>query len=94
LYDAGTQTSNCASLSALAQDAELRVNPTELERLGIQDGSEVTIISTKATGVAVAIADESVPRGTAVLPFNNPGIRANLFINSELPVTDIRIETR
>ena len=47
LYDAGTQTSNCASLSALAQDAELRVNPTELERLGIQDGSEVTIISTK-----------------------------------------------
>ena len=94
LYDAGTQTSNCASLSALAQDAELRVNPTELERLGIQDGSEVTIISTKATGVAIAIADESIPRGTAVLPFNNPGIRANLFINSELPVTDIRIETR
>ena len=38
-------------------------------------------------------ADEGVPRGSAALAFNVPGVVAGDFIDVGAPVTDVRIET-
>jgi anaerobic selenocysteine-containing dehydrogenase len=71
----------------------LKVHPNDLQRLGIPSGTEVRVISTRATENLTAVADSNTQRGTAVLPFNQPGGGANRFIDATAVVNDIRIET-
>lgn len=93
LWDAGTNTSHSASLSHLAEEAILKVHPSDLQRLGVLSGATVRVISTRATETVTAVADDQILRGTAVLPFNQPGGGANRFIDATALVNDIRIET-
>ena len=93
LWDAGTNTSHSASLSHLAEEAILKVHPSDLQRLGVLSGATVRVISTRATETVTAVADDEILRGTAVLPFNQPGGGANRFIDATALVNDIRIET-
>ena len=93
LWDAGTNTSHSASLSHLAEEAILKVHPSDLQRLGVLSGATVRVISTRATETVTAVADDETLRGTAVLPFNQPGGGANRFIDATALVNDIRIET-
>ena len=93
LWDASTTTSMSPSLRPLAEAPVLKVHPTDLQRLGILSGSDVRVISTRSTENLKAVADESLERGTALLPFNQPGFGANRFIDATAAVNDIRIET-
>ncbi|MEC9270271.1 MAG: NADH-quinone oxidoreductase subunit NuoG [Actinomycetota bacterium] len=93
LWDAGTNTSHSASLNHLAEEAILKVHPSDLQRLGVLSGATVRVISTRATETVTAVADDEILRGTAVLPFNQPGGGANRFIDATALVNDIRIET-
>ena len=93
LWDAGTNISHSPSLKHLAEESTLRVHPSDLQRLGVSSGASVRVISTRTTETVVAVADESILRGTAVLPFNQPGGGANRFIDATAHVNDIRIET-
>ncbi|MED6303730.1 MAG: NADH-quinone oxidoreductase subunit NuoG [Actinomycetota bacterium] len=93
LWDAGTNTSHSASLNHLAEEAILKVHPSDLQRLGVLSGATVRVISTRATETVTAVADDQILRGTAVLPFNQPGGGANRFIDATALVNDIRIET-
>ena len=38
------------------------------------------------------VADPAVPRGTAWVPFNQPGANIGELIDSTVAVTDVRIE--
>lgn len=94
LHDAGTLVANCDSMSALAPEPVLRLSPTDVERLGIESGGRVNAISTRTTVVATVVTDDGVPRGTAVMAFNQPGQSCGALIDSSSRVTDIRVETR
>ena len=93
LWDAATATTYSPSLQPLAEAPTLRVHPNDLQRLGISSGADVRVISTRSTEIIAAIADENIERGTAMLPFNQPGGGANRFIDADAMVNDIRIET-
>jgi len=93
LWDGATTTAHSPSLQHLAEPPTLKVHPNDLQRLGIPSGSEVRVISTRATENLTAVADSNVQRGTAVLPFNQPGGSANRFIDATAVINDIRIET-
>lgn len=93
LWDAGTGVSHSPSLRHLAEEPTLKVHPGDLQRLGVSSGTAVRVISTRTTETLPAIADDTILRGTAVLPFNQPGGGANRFIDATALVNDIRIET-
>ena len=93
LWDAATTTTHSPSLRHLAESPSLKVHSNDLERLGIPTGTEVRVISTRATENLTVVADDNVQRGTAVLPFNQPGGSANRFIDATAVINDIRIET-
>ena len=93
LWDAGTGVSHSPSLRHLAEEPTLKVHPGDLQRLGVSSGTAVRVISTRTTETLLAVADDTILRGTAVLPFNQPGGGANRFIDATALVNDIRIET-
>jgi len=94
LYDKGTLVAKSPSLAGLAPGTELRVNPADLERLGVGGGTEVKVTSSRTSTTLVATADPTLPKGTALLHVNQPdGPDAGAFIDAAAAVTEIRVET-
>jgi anaerobic selenocysteine-containing dehydrogenase len=93
LYDQGTLVQRSPSLAPLAPGSPLRVNPADLDRLGLSSGARVRVTSSRTTLVLVAHADAGVPKGTALLWFNQPGGGAADLIDVTGAVTDVRVET-
>jgi NADH-quinone oxidoreductase subunit G len=79
-------------LAGLPRAATLRVNPFELERLGVTSGQNVHVTSSRATVTLKVAGDPGVPRGTATLPFNAVTPGAAELIDASAPVTDVRLE--
>jgi anaerobic selenocysteine-containing dehydrogenase len=93
LYDQGTLVQRSPSLAHLAGGARLRLNTFDFDRLGISDGERVRVSSSHTAVVVEAVRDDGVPRGSASLAFNQPGVAAAELIDSARPVTDVRVET-
>ncbi|MBO0887162.1 MAG: molybdopterin-dependent oxidoreductase, partial [Acidimicrobiales bacterium] len=97
LYDQGALVQQSPSLAPLAKPARLRANPYDLDRLDVTTGKQVRVSPTRRDGatplVMEAEADETVPRGTAVIGFNLAGEGARQLIEVDRPVTEIRLET-
>jgi len=94
LYDAAVITSHAPSLAPLAIGTALYVHPLDVSRIGTAVGNEVKVTSPKAMMVLQLLTDESVQRGTAWVPFNQPGTaRIGDLIDINASVTDVRIET-
>ncbi|MFM2077163.1 MAG: NADH-quinone oxidoreductase subunit, partial [Actinomycetota bacterium] len=93
LYDQATSTAQSPSLAHLAPGAAVHLHPLDLERVGTSDGREVKVSSTRTTVVFRAVADPSVLRGTAWVPFNQPGPNVGELIDCFSAVNDVRIET-
>jgi NADH-quinone oxidoreductase subunit G len=95
LYDEGAANSASPALAALVQPASLRVNPSDLDDLGVAAGGEVRIRTATAEAVVVAIPDPSLPPRVVATVFNVPfgeGTVADL-IDSSSPVVELRMET-
>ncbi len=93
LYDPlAVSVARAPHLAGLPRPAGLRVNPSELERLGVADGHNVHVTSARATVTLKVIGDPRVPRGTAVLPFNLTAPGAAELIDADALVTDVRLE--
>ncbi len=92
LYDRAVGTEMSRSLAKLAPGASARVNPLDLDALGIEAGSDVKLVSAKASTVLPIVADDSIPRGIVWSPFNQPGGTIEEIIDVTAPVTDVRIE--
>lgn len=93
LWDEGVTINMSPSLRNLAKHGIVRVNPHELERLGIASGDDVRVRGAKGNQVYKAIADPRVPRGSVAMWFNVPGADAADWIDGNSPVTDVRLET-
>jgi NADH-quinone oxidoreductase subunit G len=79
-------------LASLPRRASLRVNPFELERLGVASGQTVRLSSARGSVSLSAVADGTVPRGTASLVFNLSTPGAAELIDASLAVTEVRLE--
>jgi anaerobic selenocysteine-containing dehydrogenase len=93
LYDAGTLVQHSPSLAALAPGGVVGVNPSDLDRLGLSSGDAVRVASSRGAITIATEADASVPKGLAVLVFDQPGVGAADLIDATSMVTDIRLET-
>jgi NADH-quinone oxidoreductase subunit G len=93
LYDDGTFVRHSPSLAPLAPGARLRVNPGDLQPLGVGSGSRVGVTSSRGRVVLEAVADPGVPQGTVFLAFNQPESAAADLIDVGQTVTEVRLET-
>jgi anaerobic selenocysteine-containing dehydrogenase len=82
------------ALAGLADDqARLLVNPRDRDRIGVADGDNVRVSSTRATLDLPILADRATPVGVAFLAVNRSGPGASDLIDVSSPVTDLRVET-
>jgi predicted molibdopterin-dependent oxidoreductase YjgC len=93
LWDNGTLVQHSPNLASLAPPLRLRVNPYDLDRLGVRSGGAVRVSSRRTSMVLPVHADTGVPRGSASLIFNLAGQGAADLIDATAPVTDVRLET-
>jgi len=93
LYDQATGTANSPSLAHLARPSVIHLHPLDLERVGTTDGNQVKVSSTRTNVRFTAVADASVRRGTAWVPFNQKGPDVAELIDCFAAVNDVRIET-
>jgi predicted molibdopterin-dependent oxidoreductase YjgC len=97
LYDnaVGTIMSpSIAHLAAhLAPGSKLHLHPLDLERVGCANGADVKVTSKRASMVFTVVADDTVVRGSAWVPFNQPGPSIGELIDSADAVTDVRVES-
>jgi NADH-quinone oxidoreductase subunit G len=93
LYDGGTLVQHSPSLAPLAVGGVVRVSPYDLDRLGLTSGDAVRVSSSRGAITIAAEVDLAVPKGVAVLAFDQPGAGAADLIDASATVTDIRLET-
>jgi NADH-quinone oxidoreductase subunit G len=92
LYDVGTHVQFSPNLAGLVQPMSLRVNPITLHAMGIS-GEKVRVRSSRGETQLTVKADETVPRGVAVWPFNVDSQSPADHIDVSQPVTNVRLET-
>ena len=95
LYDHGTSVGAVAALANLVPAGVLRVNPHDLDDLGVSTGGEVRLRSVTATLIVPVEADPSLPRKVVAADFNvtlGDGTVADLIDRSS-PVVDLRMES-
>jgi NADH-quinone oxidoreductase subunit G len=93
LYDNAIGTAMSPSLAHLATGSELHLHPLDIERVGSTDGADVKVTSKRASMVFRVVADDTVVRGSAWVPFNQPGPSIGELIDSADVVTDLRVES-
>jgi NADH-quinone oxidoreductase subunit G len=95
LYDDGMLVRHARSLAPLAAEsaAAIAINPGDLERMGVGDGDQVRVSSSRTALTLTARASGRVPRGTAFLAFAQSGPGAADLVDAAAPVTDVRVET-
>ena len=93
LYDAGSTVTESPSLSPLAPGSVLLVHRSDRERIGVDDGGEVRVTTTRGSLTLPVCTDDATPQGVAFLAFNQPGAGAGDLIDAAEPVTDLRVES-
>jgi NADH-quinone oxidoreductase subunit G len=93
LYDKAIGTATSPAMSALAPGARVTVHPLDLERVGAAEGANVRVSNSHSSVVLPVFASESVARGTAVIPFNQPGADIRELVRHSESVVDVRIES-
>ena len=92
LYDRAVGTVMSPSLAGLAIGAGAHVHPFDLPRVGVEDGTEVRLISASGSVVLPLVGDPTVQRGTIWAPFNQAGADISDIVDSTAAVTDVRVE--
>ncbi|MEI8239498.1 MAG: NADH-quinone oxidoreductase subunit NuoG [Actinomycetota bacterium] len=92
LYDQATGTATSPSLAQLTRGSAVHLHPLDIERVSTTAGSSVKVSGLRATVVFTVVADSSVLRGTAWVPFNQPGPNVGELIDCFADVNDVRIE--
>jgi anaerobic selenocysteine-containing dehydrogenase len=93
LYDAGSLVAHSPSLAPLARGTSVALGTYDAERLGVSTGDRVRITSARGSFETGVTIHAGVPRGAAVMAFNQPGQGAADLIDASTPVTDVRVET-
>jgi len=92
MYDAGTAVQASGSSAGLPAAVQVRLNPVDFDKLGVEAGTIVKIVSGRGQLLAPVAADAGVPAGSAAVPANAPDANANQLIDASTAVTDVRVE--
>jgi NADH-quinone oxidoreductase subunit G len=92
MYDLGTIVQHSPSSAHLAPGASVSLNPHDLGRLGVPDGTDVKVTSARGSLVVPVRGDVGVPRGAAAMLVNQPGADVFALLDASAPVTDVRVE--
>jgi formylmethanofuran dehydrogenase subunit D len=98
LYDLGAAVTASPALRSLADSAVAKVNPYDLDRIGVTTGDSVRLRSARTTAVVAVEADAEVVRGTVLMEFNlrsdgEPRVTVADLIDASAVVTDLRMES-
>ncbi len=94
LYDGGATVARTPWLAPLSADAVMRVHPADLERVGVQAGTEVEVHSERGALRLPIVPDDGVARGNVAVSFPSPHLDVGALIDASARVTNVRIETR
>ena len=94
MYDDGMMLRHCPSSRGLAPDAYARANPSELDRIGLADGTDVRVSSSRGDIEAVLVADRGVPAGSLAVNWLAPQAPANALISAGDDITVVTVEAR
>ncbi|MGQ0826182.1 MAG: NADH-quinone oxidoreductase subunit NuoG [Actinomycetota bacterium] len=92
-YDGSRVVVQTPILATLTPAPVLHVNPQDLARLGVADGTDVKLTSSLGSLTRPVVANPGVPVGVCVMPFSGDGAGPALLINANARVTDLRVET-
>jgi NADH-quinone oxidoreductase subunit G len=93
LYDRAVATITSPALAELSVGAGVCIHPLDLERVGASNGASVRVSNNHSSIVLPVTSSLSVPRGTAVVPFNQPGADIRELVRHGESVIDVRIES-
>ena len=93
LYDHATSVTNSAHLAGLVSPMSVRIHPSELERIGVDPGNVVRIISARTTVTLPVTGDAGLPRGALAMTFNVGTPGAADLIDATAGVTEVRVES-
>jgi NADH-quinone oxidoreductase subunit G len=96
LYDEGTLIATSPSLHGLAVAPTLRVNPSEIAKLGVVDGGKIRVSSPKGSTEVTVTADESIDRRVVAARFSQDAAGESdlaALIDASWLATDVRLET-
>ena len=95
LYDLGAAVSAVPVLAGLVATAPLRVNPQDLDDLGVAAGGSVRVRTATASALLGAVPDASLRRGVVATEFNAPLAQGTVgdLIDLGGPVVELRMET-
>jgi anaerobic selenocysteine-containing dehydrogenase len=93
LYDQAVTTQKAPAIAQLAGTSAIHLHPLDLQRVGAAPGAQVKVTSKRTSIVLPVVADPSVVRGSAWVPFNQAGTSVGELIDASQPVTDVRVES-
>ena len=94
MYDDGVMQRHCAAIRNLARPPEARVHPSELQRLGLSDGTKVRVSSHRGHLDAMLVTDVGVPEGSLAVPWLAPGAPTNALIAADAAFTAVTVSER
>ena len=93
LYDMAIGSLTSPALSELAAGAGVWVHSLDLERVGVAEGTSVKVSNSHSSVVLPVHVSDRIPRGTAFVPFNQPGADVRELIRRNDDIVDVRIES-
>ena len=92
MYDDGVALRHSPASAGLARSIQVRLNPVDFDKLGIDSGTVVKVESSRGHLLAPVASDAGVPAGSATIPFSVDGWAANTLIDASASVTEVRVE--
>jgi len=92
LYDNGDRLAHSPSSRGLATSRPIRVNSTDLARLGIPEGGRVRVSANDRSFVVEAVADAGVPAGVAAIALDQSVTGPSAVIDAVASVTEVHLE--
>ncbi len=92
MYDDGTALRYSPASSGLGRSLELRLNPVDFDKIGVEAGTLVRVESARGHLDMPVRVDPGVPVGSASVPWRTPGADVRTLIDSASTVTDVRVE--
>lgn len=93
LYDMAVGTVTSPAMAELAPGAGVWVHSLDMERVGVAEGSSVKVSNSHSSIVLSLHVSDDIPRGTAFVPFNQPGADVRELIRRGDDIVDVRIES-
>ena len=92
MYDDGTALRHSPASSGRAAPLELRLNPVDFDKIGVQTGTVVRVESARGHLDMPVQVDAGVPVGSAAVWWRTSGADCRPFIDASAMVTDVRVE--